>query len=529
MPRRNALLPFVKRDRNGRFTYFRNISPELREFLGGKASIRRTLATDSTDISSTAVLTAYSVVHSEVEALISQAKEAIRKSNRSIAPRPEQILLSPRDIAGISAEPLRQMVDALQNGRISGANPEQLQEKVSQLLAQALIAQASGDISGIQQALAGLTAPVLDELGISASSADQQRINQQLLRYAADARADIERTQAGDFSEGELKRKSPAKPKRQTSWEELLRIWRLDAGGVLEEDGYGVSGRRDAHNIRAINAFRNQIGDIWPNEVTQEHARQFIRWLREGSTLSVRTQQDKLGCLKNLMKVGRKEGVIKANPFDGLVISTPAGAEDTQGYRPLTREEIIKVFTLLTEETLLIKQFLHYILLCQGCRLSEAMQLRTHDIKQTETGIWYIDWRHEPMAEYPMLLKTKAKNNRQCPIHPRLIKQGFLEIPRDHEGRLFKDAPQNSTTYSNWFLTRLKKLGIWESKKTVLHSLRGTARDMWRAAEIPQDYRNALTGHQSKEVGETSYGLGLAAMPDKTHAKLKTVDLSWLP
>ena len=188
MPRRNALLPFVKRDRNGRFTYFRNISPELREFLGGKASIRRTLATDSTDISSTAVLTAYSAVQSEVEALISQAKEAIKRSNRSITPGPEQIPLSPRDIAGISAEPLRQMVDALQNGRISGANPEQLQEMVSQLLAQALIAQASGDISGIQQSLAGLTAPVLDELGISASSADQQRINQQLMRYAADAR-----------------------------------------------------------------------------------------------------------------------------------------------------------------------------------------------------------------------------------------------------------------------------------------------------------------------------------------------------
>ena len=72
-------------------------------------------------------------------------------------------------------------------------------------------------------------------------------------------------------------------------------------------------------------------------------------------------------------------------------------------------------------------------------------------------------------------------------------------------------------------MTRLKKLGIWESKKTVLHSLRGTARDMWRAAEIPQDYRNALTGHQSKEIGETSYGLGLSAMPDKMYEKLKTI------
>ena len=91
------------------------------------------------------------------------------------------------------------------------------------------------------------------------------------------------------------------------------------------------------------------------------------------------------------MKIGRKEGVIESNSFDRLVISTSAGAEDTQGYRPLTRGEIIKVFTLLREETLLIKQVLHYILLYLGCKLNVAMQLRIQGIKQEDTGIWYIN------------------------------------------------------------------------------------------------------------------------------------------
>ena len=128
-----------------------------------------------------------------------------------------------------------------------------------------------------------------------------------------------------------------------------------------------------------------------------------------------------------------------------------------------------------------------------------------------------------------MLLKTKTKNNRMCPIHPRLIQEGFLEIPRHKKGRLFADASQDSTVYSQWFKTRLLKLGIWEKKKTVLHSLRGTARDLQRQAGVPQDFRNALTGHQSKEVGERSYGLGLAMMPDKIFEQLKRVDLSWVP
>ena len=193
-PRKNALLPFVKRDKNGELTYHRQIPEELRTYLGDKASIRRTLATDSTDVGSAGVLTAYSQVHSEVEALIAQAKAALKGGQLASAPQPEQIPLSPRDIAGISAEPLRQMVDALQNGQISAADPEQLKQSVAIVLAQVAFAQASRDISVISEAVAGLSEPVLDELQISVSTADQTRINQQMLRYAADAKANIQKT-----------------------------------------------------------------------------------------------------------------------------------------------------------------------------------------------------------------------------------------------------------------------------------------------------------------------------------------------
>ena len=65
-------------------------------------------------------------------------------------------------------------------------------------------------------------------------------------------------------------------------------------------------------------------------------------------------------------------------------------------------------------------------------------------------------------------------------------------------------------------------------KKTVIHSLRGSARDLWREAGIPQEFRNAFTGHASKDVGETKYGTGLKMMPDITAKELKKVDLNWL-
>ena len=66
-------------------------------------------------------------------------------------------------------------------------------------------------------------------------------------------------------------------------------------------------------------------------------------------------------------------------------------------------------------------------------------------------------------------------------------------------------------------------------RKTVLHSFRGTAKDHWRRTRISEDMRLALTGHTSKNIGESSYGQGLGQMPDVMFAKLKEVDLSWLP
>ena len=57
-PRKNPLLPFVKTDQGGKLTYIRKIPADLRPFLGNKGTIRRTLGTDSTDVTSTSVLAA---------------------------------------------------------------------------------------------------------------------------------------------------------------------------------------------------------------------------------------------------------------------------------------------------------------------------------------------------------------------------------------------------------------------------------------------------------------------------------------
>ena len=143
MPRKNNRLPYLELNRAGRLSYVRRIPPELREFLGGKAAIRRTLGVKATDCTDAAVVAAWNAVHTAVEVLIAGARTEYARQSGAIT---EVTPLSPRDIAGIGAEPWRKLLKAGDEGQLT---PE----------IQALLAEAGG------KAMAALTSAL--QTGIS--------------------------------------------------------------------------------------------------------------------------------------------------------------------------------------------------------------------------------------------------------------------------------------------------------------------------------------------------------------------------
>ena len=502
----------------------------MRPFLGNKGAIRRTLGTNSTDVTNSSVLAAYGAVHGEVDALIREAeREASQSSSGSstvdstaIRPNQEQFPLSKLDIAGIAGQVWLYIRDLVANQQLASVE----MTKAVKSLAHKAKSQGISEVSVADFAV--LAKPTLDELGIDPTPADRHAIGTTLLGYLPLIQADMEKLQQMDFSPPKLAEIAPPSPKKQTSWRDLFLAWIQSTGGVLETDGYGVSQERQRPYRVAIDEFTKNLSSNPPIELTIVDARRYVSWLEKSSGLSPRTQQARLICMKNLLKIGVQLGLIDANPFAELAIHTPAGLSDEQGYRPFTKKELIAVFETLKDESALHYRLVPYILLCTGCRLNEAVQLRTTDLKRTEAGVWTIDWKHEPTAELPVLLKTKAKNNRCCPMHPLLVEAGLPKLQAKTTARVFPEAP-TTTAFSQWFKKKLVGLGMWEKKKTVLHSIRGSARDLWREVGMPQDYRNAMTGHASKEVGESLYGQGLSQMPDVVIKELMKVDLSWQP
>ena len=530
MPRKNTRLPYVKVRGDGSLSYLRQIPPRLRPYLGNRASIRRNFPTDCRDITDSRTIAVYAQLHAAISAEIERAEAAasrgsalIENNSQHALANQEQFPLRTLDIAGIAGQVWKSIRDAVANQQ---GVPKELFEAATAL---AIKAKSQG-ISAVSLADFGsLAVPTLKELQIKPSPADMQRIGEAIMQYFPIMQDDMEKLAALDFSPPKLETVAPPLPKRQVTWRNLFEAWLVSTGGILEREGYGVSQERQLPYQKGITEFKQVIGDINPSEVTPAIALKYLAWLETESAVAIRTRQGKLGCLRNLFRIGKARQLISSNPFEGLQISAPSGVIDANSYRPLTKEELIKVFTVITKEERIQYSLLFYILLCTGCRVGEALQLRTFDLKQTDKGIWFFDWKHEPLHQYPMMLKTKTNNNRRTPVHPGLLEEGLLEVDRSHDGRFFKDANPKTESYSLYFKKVLQKLDIWEKKKTVAHSLRGSARDLWRLSGMPQDYRNAMTGHVTKEVGERHYGLGLQQMPDEVYKHLKNVDLSWLP
>ena len=152
------------------------------------------------------------------------------------------------------------------------------------------------------------------------------------------------------------------------------------------------------------------------------------------------------------------------------------------------------------------------IALFSGMRLNEICQLHVSDIKRSPKGTHYFDVNDD---EDKHLKNEHSK--RRVPIHPQLIKIGFLEFVSEcgkgPSKRLFSDLRKSphghySEQFSRWFNERFSKRAGVKTEKNSFHSFRHTVRDAMRAANIPLDVVDAIGGWNTVRGPSTNYGKG---------------------
>jgi hypothetical protein len=111
-------------------------------------------------------------------------------------------------------------------------------------------------------------------------------------------------------------------------------------------------------------------------------------------------------------------------------------------------------------------------------------------------------------------LKTPS-SARTIPLHPELTRLGFMDfvegIRRAHGDtawlfpEIAPDRKGGASGWSKWFGRYIRAHGI-KDKNNVFHSLRHNFKDALRAAKVPEDLNDALTGHSTRGSVGRSYG-----------------------
>jgi integrase len=139
-----------------------------------------------------------------------------------------------------------------------------------------------------------------------------------------------------------------------------------------------------------------------------------------------------------------------------------------------------------------------------GARLEELGQLHAKDIKRDRD----VDFIDMTTLDGDRRLKTEA-SKRRVPIHPELIRLGFLEyVKQIRKGRLFPELTSKqgklTASFSQWWGRYARKHGITDKRK-VFHSFRHAAKDALREGGVEEQISDAITGHAPQSEGR-KYG-----------------------
>jgi integrase len=255
--------------------------------------------------------------------------------------------------------------------------------------------------------------------------------------------------------------------------------------------------------------------------------------------LSPVTQERYLVALRDLLDLAAKKRLIAVNPAEGLRPIKRDAISSGDKRKPFTLQQISDFFqnAFYTECAKHSPPFAHdktawrfwLPLLCLylGMRPNEAAQMHWDDLKHTPKGTWYLniiatadDDEPDQSVSAKKTLKTAA-SRRRIPLHPELIKIGFLQFvaARKKAGggpRLF--AGLKADKYGNFATYALKRFretylpaAIKMEPRQSFYSFRHSWRDALRRIDAQPATLEALGGWSQ---GLTSDAYGDKGDPD---------------
>ena len=233
--------------------------------------------------------------------------------------------------------------------------------------------------------------------------------------------------------------------------------------------------------------------------------------LKKVKTLSYKTILKHTERISTLFNWAIKQGYTNQNVFRGKLELTRT-VEVVEKHFTQQELDLVLGSALKSESLALNKPERYWVTMIashSGARLNEICQLDVSDIQEHE-GIWVMNLTGDSGDKS---IKTHA-GNRLVPLHPKLLKLGFLDYVEQTKSsnhqKLFPNLKKmRSTGYgtmiSHWFAKYLKKLGIKKKGKNF-HSFRHTVVNKLITKKVYEPFIKELIGHSHGSITMDVYG-----------------------
>jgi integrase len=306
-----------------------------------------------------------------------------------------------------------------------------------------------------------------------------------------------------------------AQPKNtMDSLDKLKEYWLLQPA---KSSGGKKSRTSIAEANTIIKKFKSMVGDLKPSEITRSHVSDLKDKMLEDSS-SPATINKGRGILAAIFSTAEKNGKLAINPCLGMEkLSVPRGDIE----RPYNLEELKIIFNSpIYTKSERPKRFqgesaywIPLLALYSGARLNELGQIFTEDVGIEDDINYYMI---KPDASTGRSVKDSKR--RRVPIHPDLIKMGFLDyvskIKSEGHLQLFSELKVTRTDgkladkWGSWWCNYVREdLSITRIPQPM-HGFRHTFIAHCRRCKVDSEHRRIIEGHVPNSIDMKSYDTG---------------------
>ena len=222
--------------------------------------------------------------------------------------------------------------------------------------------------------------------------------------------------------------------------------------------------------------------------------------------LTNNTWNNRLSLVRQVFEYGHREGLLVTNVADAKLRLSKS---KTATRLPYSDADTVRILHAARLEARPSVRWAPWIMAFTGMRVGEVLQLSVRDIGQ-DGGIWFIAVHEDDDDK-----SVKTGQRRNVPIHPALLREGLVAYAQalpDQTGPLFPDKGidvHGRRGSRAWQVTGRwvrETVGIDDERKAPNHAFRHRFEDELRAAEVPEDARDAIVGHARKTTGR-QYGV----------------------